>query len=412
MQGLCNSSQRGSNLYGYSGPPNPKVLLVGEAWGADEDKAKLPFAGVSGQELWRMLGQAFSDAHPQLHSKAADLCDVRWGLAWLPLRNEWLHAVGIGMTNVINERPPGNKLEAFCGSKTEVGKDYHLPAIMQAKYLKPQYLHHLERLRHEVQTLKPNLCVALGNAACWGLLGTTGINSIRGTTVMSPSLGVKVLPTFHPASILYEGQWKNRPIVVADLMKASREAAFPEIRRPDRTLIISPELYEVKDWFEETISMMREERSDSRRVAVDIETSGGMIDTIGFARSDKEALVVPFGPHRYRRGTSFVIIRPQRNGEIRTNYWEFEEECKVWRLIKAFLEYGLPLVFQNGVYDIQYILKMTIRPNYCADDTMLGWHSLFPELRKSLGFIGSILTDEAAWKELNKHKADTARREK
>ena len=64
MQGRFNSLQRGSNLYGYSGPPNPKVLLVGESWGADEDKAKLPFAGVSGQELWRMLGQAFSDAHP------------------------------------------------------------------------------------------------------------------------------------------------------------------------------------------------------------------------------------------------------------------------------------------------------------------------------------------------------------
>jgi len=33
-------------------------------------------------------------------------------------------------------------------------------------------------------------------------------------------------------------------------------------------------------------------------------------------------------------------------------------------------------------------------------------------MRKSLGFIASILTDESAWKELNKHKADTARREK
>jgi hypothetical protein len=43
---------------------------------------------------------------------------------------------------------------------------------------------------------------------------------------------------------------------------------------------------------------------------------------------------------------------------------------------------------------------------------MLAWHSLFPEMRKSLGFIASILTDESAWKELNKHKADTARREK
>jgi len=392
-------------MYGYSGPNNPKILLVGEAWGADEEKAKKPFVGVSGQELWRILGQAFSEVRPDLHSWAADLCGPQWGLSWIPRRDAWLDAASIGMTNVLNERPPGNKLEAFCGSRIEVGKDYPYSAMIQAKYLLPKYLHHLDRLKNEIQTLKPNLVVAMGNAACWGLLNTTGITSIRGTTVLSP-LGFKVLPTFHPASLLYEGQWSNRPIVIADLMKASREAAFPEIRRPQRRILVSPELDELRDWIEETIAMR------PWRLAVDVETAGGMIDTIGFARSPSEAIVVPFGPHRYRRGQNFVVIRPKRNGEEVTNYWSFEEEVQVWTLIKRLLESGLNLVFQNGVYDLQYLIRMGIKPNLCSDDTMLAWHSLFPEMRKSLGFIASILTDESAWKELNKHKADTARREK
>jgi DNA polymerase len=393
-------------MFGYSGPPNPRILLVGEAFGAEEEKAKLPFVGVSGQELWRMLGQAFADVRPDLHSYAADLCSPAWGLAWIARRDAWLEAASIGMTNVINERPPGNRLEDLCGTKTEVGKDYPYSAIVRAKYLKPQYLHHLDRLKEQVNELRPNLVVAMGNAACWALLGTTGITGLRGTTVLGP-LGFKVLSTFHPASLLYEGQWSNRPVLIADLMKASREAAFPEIRRPPRSIIISPELEEVEGWIEETLA------TPPWRLAVDIETSGGMIDTIGFARSPSEALVVPFGPHRYRRGQNYVVIKPSRKGQEKTSYWEYEEECKVWCLIKRLLEAGLNLVFQNGVYDIQYLVRtLGIKPNACRDDTMLAWHSLFPEMRKSLGFIASILTDESAWKELNKHKADTARREK
>jgi hypothetical protein len=311
------------------------------------------------------------------------------------------------MTNVLNIRPPQNKLEALCGTKTEVGKDYPYSALVRGKYLLPRYLHHLDTLHEKVLACNPNIVVAMGNAACWGLLGTTGVTSLRGTTVMSPRLGVKVLPTFHPASLLYEGQWSNRPIVIMDLMKATRESLYPEIRRPLRTVKISPTLEEVKEWAAHVLA----ERP--WRLAVDIETAGGIINTIGFATSASEAFVIPFGPHRYKRGQNYIIIKPRRDGREVLNYWEtVAEEREVWGLIKDVLESGIPLVFQNGVYDIQYLLRVGIRPRNCADDTMLAWHSLYPELRKSLGFIGSILTDESAWKELNKHRADTARREK
>jgi hypothetical protein len=41
---------------------------------------------------------------------------------------------------------------------------------------------------------------------------------------------------------------------------------------------------------------------------------------------------------------------------------------------------------------------MGLRPANVAEDTMLLHHSLFPELPKGLGFLGSIYTNEASWK--------------
>ncbi len=66
------------------------------------------------------------------------------------------------------------------------------------------------------------------------------------------------------------------------------------------------------------------------------------------------------------------------------------------------LEGPWPLLFQNGMYDLQYLYKMGFRPRACLEDTMLLHHSLFPELQKGLGFLGSVYSNEAAWKLMRK----------
>jgi hypothetical protein len=38
-------------------------------------------------------------------------------------------------------------------------------------------------------------------------------------------------------------------------------------------------------------------------------------------------------------------------------------------------------------------------------------HALFPELPKSLGFMGSIYTNESSWKLLRERKSDSNKRE-
>ena len=78
---------------------------------------------------------------------------------------------------------------------------------------------------------------------------------------------------------------------------------------------------------------------------------------------------------------------------------------QAWRLVKEILALPMPKLAQNGLYDLQYLWRphgIAVK-NY-AEDTMLLHHALYIELKKDLGYLGSIYTDEAAWK-LMRHRA-------
>ena len=371
----------------YSGPRQSRLLIVGEAFGEGEAKLAKPFVGESGKELWRMLGEAMPDLAPEAHARASAM--HRYDLAWVAHRDEWLHAAGIAMTNAINARPPGNKIEALCGSKAEVGgKAYELPPLRMGKYFRPEILPHFSRLEAEIAEAKPNLILALGNTACWALLRATNIGSIRGTTAHAHFAPFKVLPSYHPAAVLR--QWNWRIIVVADLIKASREMLFPEIVRPQRQVIINPTLAELEHWTLATL------HNPPPLLGADIETGAGQIKCISFARSRSEAICVPFVDLGHPSGS----------------YWSTpDEELQAWHWVQMLLESGIPKVGQNFLYDLQYITRMGIAPRACLEDTMLLHHSLFPEMQKGLGFLGSVYTDESSWKMLRKHKTDTEKRD-
>lgn len=188
-------------------------------------------------------------------------------------------------------------------------------------------------------------------------------------------------------------------------MKAYRESEFPELRRPSRKIIINPELDEVKHWIWRVFS------ESPPFLTIDCETTGGMIDTLGFAIDKSDALVIPFGPHRVKRGNNYYLIYPQRNGKQVTSYWSLEEEIEVWTEIYRLMICSIPKLFQNGLYDIQYLMKVIGLPNNCLHDTMLAWHSLFPEMPKNLGFLGSVLTNDIAWKRFRSARSDTEKKD-
>ena len=349
-----------------------------------------PFVGASGQELTKMLRDAGINRHE---------CYI---------------------TNVFWTRPPGNKIEGHCGKKAEMPKDYPYPPLRAGKYLRPQHLEDvgevenahiaeihrrfidpsqqtavlypvdvLERLGFELNIIAPNIIIALGNTACWALLGHTGITALRGCIAPSKlafrrdhnsttSHGIKVLPTFHPAAILR--QWTNRVITLADLVKAKREAEFPEIRVPAREIWINPTLFDIQD-FMHTLP-------EGDPLAFDIETAGGMISCIGFAPYKDLAIVIPF-------------LDPDKPGY---NYWSEEEEVLVWKMVREILASSVPKVAQNGLYDLQYLWRAGIPVNGLTHDTMILHHALQPEMPKSLAFLGSVYTDSPSWKHLRPKK--------
>lgn len=374
-----------------SGPRSAKMVLVGEAWGEREEAlGGAPFAGESGKELFRMLCEALPDVDPAAAREMLDA--MRYGDTWVRAREQWLASAGIMLTNVLALRPPANQLEALCVEKKATPPDYLFPSLARGKYLDPQFLPEVSRLAAELRAIRPNLLVALGNTALWATMGSTNIGSVRGVVAAGATSGAcpgtKVLPTYHPAGVLR--QWGWRPIVVADLLKAARESKFPEVLRPARRVLVDPSLSEVRSWVERVL------RRPPKYLSPDIETASGMITCIGFAASATDAIVIPFVDKR----------KPS------WSYWEDPKvERAAWEQVALLLESPVPKVGQNFIYDLQYITRMGIRPRNCLHDTMLLHHSIFPEIQKGLGFLGSIYTNEAAWKLLRKRKADTEKKD-
>src|SRR5258708_316690 len=107
-----------------AGPKKARIVLVGEAWGEGEVSCRQPFVGESGKELWRILGEAWPETEPELHRAATKM--HKYGYAWVKDRTPSLEATGVAFTNVLALRPPGNNLEALCGTKAEVGGSGYL----------------------------------------------------------------------------------------------------------------------------------------------------------------------------------------------------------------------------------------------------------------------------------------------
>jgi hypothetical protein len=291
------------------------------------------------------------------------------------LRDAGLDMDSIYLTNVIPYRPPGNDLGAFCVEKRLLPHDYpkHLRPLEERKFLSPLYLPCLDELDRELREIRPNLVILCGGTACWA----AGIGSISRTRgVVTQTKWGKAIPVYHPAAVLRA--WNLRPTTVMDLVKARYESTFSEIVIPERELWIEPTLEEVREFFTKFLSLSQQQ------VAFDIETKGGQITCISLAPNPQLSLCVPF----------FDPTKP--NG----NYWSsIAEELEVWSLISTVLTSRSTFrIAQNGLYDVQYLVKQGVKVPMIDADTMLLHHALYPESLKGLGFLASIYTNSPSWK--------------
>ncbi|MGE0191682.1 MAG: uracil-DNA glycosylase [Planctomycetota bacterium] len=172
---LCESRTR--TVFGV-GAPTARLVVVGEAPGAEEDRLGEPFVGPAGQLLDRMLAAI---------GLSRDGEDVY-------------------ICNVLKCRPPGNR-------------DPHVDEIGACRAY----------LDEQLRLIRPEVVLALGAPAARTLLGThRGISSLRGRFLTSPQ-GWRVMPTWHPAYLLRQPSAKRE--AWADLQKV---AAALELRLPPR----------------------------------------------------------------------------------------------------------------------------------------------------------------------------------
>lgn len=333
-----------------SGNPTARVMLVGEAYGEQEERARQPFVGVSGQELNRMLEEA--------------------GL----MRNDCY------VTNVVNSRPAGNDIEVWIPKKKKDVKANFVP--LHDKMVHPIVAEGLAQLREEIKLVNPDLIIAFGNTPLWALTGADGIMKWRGSLLSYE--GIRLVPTIHPAAILR--QWEFRAAAVTDLRRAARELTNP-VPQPEWNFRVRPSL----DLVLATLATLylQVERSELW-IDLDIETRANHIACIGLSWSRLDALVIP------------LMTYSDRNG-----YWQQDEEALiVWHLYKLLSHKNCRVRWQNGLFDAQYIHRYWHFVPTHGQDTMISWHAMFAGQKKSLDYQASLLCewyvnwkpDKGVWK--------------
>lgn len=339
------------------GPPNASIFLLGMFPGTQESAAGKPFVGASGYELRRML----------------EMVGVRLDDCY--------------RCNVFSRQPDDDNVALFGTANVNSSTLPYGPlTTAPTTYLHPDWLHELDRVHAEICSVGPNVVVAMGNIACWALGLGQGINAIRGSIQPLHLAGAvrpfKVLPTIHPAALFR--QWDQRVVVLADLEKAYNESHVPEFAFDNTELWINPSLDDLAD-FDRRFMVGADE------CACDIETKRGQITCISFSPRPDISLAIPF----WVEG-------------VNPNYWPTtREECAAWSVVRKWMERAdLVKVFQNGLYDLQYIPRMGIVPRACTEDTMLAHHSLYSELKKGLGFLGSIYANVPSWKSMRTFKKE------
>ncbi|MBA4027972.1 MAG: hypothetical protein C0475_02310 [Planctomyces sp.] len=160
-----------TNIVFGEGDPRARLMFVGEAPGADEDRTGRPFVGRAGQLLERMI--------------------TAMGLS----------RQSVYIANVLKTRPPNNAT----------------PTLDECARCLPY-------LMMQIAAVRPEAIVTLGLTATRALLTTDlTMSRLRGqwqtlaVPDAQPALSVQVMPTFHPAFLLRQYTAENRAKVWSDL---------------------------------------------------------------------------------------------------------------------------------------------------------------------------------------------------
>ena len=158
-QKKCNLQKQAKNIVFSDGNPKSKIMLIGEAPGANEDQEGLPFVGRAGMLLDKMLAAINLDRK------------------------------NVYISNIINYRPPDNR------RPTEEEIKQYLPFISK-----------------HIEIINPKILVLLGSTAMNALIGKdVVISKMRGKWFEKKFGNCKtsVIITFHPAFLMRQPAQKK-----------------------------------------------------------------------------------------------------------------------------------------------------------------------------------------------------------
>ena len=148
------------------GPPDARILFIGEAPGRHEDQQGRPFVGASGNLLTRLL-ETIGFSRDSVY-----------------------------IANILKCRPPENRNP--------------LPQEIESC---------LPHLRKQIELIRPEVVCTLGNFATQVLLGKrVGITKVRGQHF--PARDYWIFPMLHPAAALHQGGM--RPWMEEDFRKLKK----------------------------------------------------------------------------------------------------------------------------------------------------------------------------------------------
>ena len=157
----CGLKRTATQLVFADGAPGSRVMFVGEAPGADEDRIGRPFVGRAGQLLDRML------------------------------KSIGLDRDHVYIANVVPWRPPGNRT----------------PTLEETQACLPF-------IKRQIELAAPEILVCLGGSAAQTLLGVReGITRARGVWTPYPcgdGRTLRALAMFHPAFLLRQPGQKRQ----------------------------------------------------------------------------------------------------------------------------------------------------------------------------------------------------------
>lgn len=269
---------------------------------------------------------------------------------------------------------------------TNTFKDFDLPLEAYLKVPKTRQqsaqwfgrgVQYQQVVEHEVMTSPSKLVILVGNVALAAILKRWGINKWRGSLI--PLAEDKwALPVLHPASILH-GQSENYFLLMQDLKKGFQ---FLEdgCKLTSRRCITNPSF----DFIMQFLGVMYQQGMSGLPITFDIEIKNLELNCISFCSSSDDGISIPFvGP----------------KGDM----WNPVEEAKIMKAIARILSsQTIRKQGQNLIFDTHFLLRKYGIRSKNLDDSMLAFHTLFPQLPKGLDMITSLFTDQAYYKDEGK----------